>query len=270
MRMIQDKSLGTAVGIIGLIGAVALGMAASAQAQQMYRWVDKDGRVTYSQTPPPAGAAKNVQQRSATPSVVGGGNLPYAAQQAVKNFPVTLYTAPDCGDACNGGRDLLTKRGIPHREVVVGNEESLASLKSLTGKTQVPVLQVGRQTSMGFNAGEWTSALNAAGYPSSIPPSARPAASVQRNLPAIKLYSAAQCGAACDDARSLLTARGIKFEEFRAQSEQEMDELKKVAGEDGIIPVLLIGGSTIRGFDVTRYHASLDQAGFPRTPASAR
>lgn len=244
-------------------------LAAAAQAQQMYRWVDKNGRVTYSQDPPPAGAAKSVQQRRFSGSTVETSNLPYAAQLAARNFPVTLYTAPDCEAPCKEGRDALSKRGIPYREVVVGNEESITALKNLTGKTQVPVLQVGRQASTGFNAADWNRALDLAGYPSSVPPGVKAPATVQRKLPPVRLFTTAQCGLPCQNARALLSERGVAFQETLVQSEEDVEELKKVAGERGLVPVLLIGGSSIQGFDPTRYAAGLDTAGFPRA-GSAR
>jgi hypothetical protein len=38
--------------------------AATAQAQQMYRWLDKNGKVQYGETPPPGVAAKAVVNRT--------------------------------------------------------------------------------------------------------------------------------------------------------------------------------------------------------------
>ncbi len=62
---------------------------------QAYRWVDRDGRVHYTQTPPPPDA-RNVQRKSFRGGGVDVSSLPYATQVAAKNFPVTLYTLPDC------------------------------------------------------------------------------------------------------------------------------------------------------------------------------
>ncbi len=242
--------------------------AMSAEAQQLYRWVDKNGRVTYSQNPPPAGAATSVQQKSLGSSVVEGANLPYAAQVASKNFPVTLYTAPDCAAPCKDGRDYLAKRGIPYKEMLVGDEPSMASLKNLTGKTQVPVLQVGRDAMSGFNSTDWKTALDLAGYPASIPASIRPTATVQRNLPVVKLYVTPLCGPPCQNAHALLTARAISFQLVLVQDDAGLEDMKKATGSE-TVPVLMIGGSTIRGFAADLYQSSLDNAGFPRTASTA-
>jgi len=263
MRSLLTRCTGITLAI--LLAAAAM----SVDAQQMYRWVDKNGRVTYSQDPPPAGAAKSVQQKSLGSSVIEGANLPYAAQVAAKNFPVTLYTAPDCAAPCKDGRDYLAKRGIPYKEMLVGDEPSVAALKNLTGKTQVPVLQVGREAVSGFNSGEWKSSLDLAGYPASIPASARSTPTLQRNLPPVKLYVTPLCGPPCDDAQNLLKGRGINFQLVLVQDDAGLEDLKKSTGSE-TVPVLMIGGSTIRGFAAELYQSSLDNAGFPRagTPAA--
>jgi glutaredoxin len=148
------------------LGAAAL-VAASSGAQQLYRWVDKDGKVTYSQNPPPRDAgAKSVQQRRIT----SGGpaddtaQMPFAVRQAVTNFPVTLYTAPECA-GCNEAKALLNKRGVPFREVTVSDEASRDGLKKSTGDTRVPAMLVGRAVEKGFEESSYNSALDNAGYP---------------------------------------------------------------------------------------------------------
>jgi len=257
------------------ITALALLLAVSiplSMAQQMYRWVDKDGRVTYSQTPPPAGAAKSVEQRRMTSSVVEGSDLPYAAQVAMKNFPVTLYTANECGDSCKLGRDMLSKRGIPFKEVMVGDEQSIEVLRKISGTNRVPALQVGKQALSGFEATAWKNALDDAGYPASISTIGRKPGptSVQRNLPQVKLYATLECGQSCQNARDLLTARKIPFQEVLVQSDESLAELKKVAGASDTVPVLLVDGTSLTGFSEERYHSVLDSAGFQPPSASGK
>jgi glutaredoxin len=133
---------------------------------QMYRWVDKDGRVHYTDTPP-AGAARSVERRTGTPSVIETNQAPYAVQQATRNFPVTLYTSANCGDACNDARNLLTRRGVPFREVAVTDEKSVEELKRISGGDSIPVMTVGRSVTRGFEPDMWHNALDAGGYPRS-------------------------------------------------------------------------------------------------------
>lgn len=137
-------------------------------AAHAYRWVDKDGAVHYTQTPPPPDA-KNVQKKS-----FGGGgapvpDLPYATQQAAKNSPVTLYVSPDCGALCDQARALLVKRAVPFKELNINTQKDIDDLKRLVGKGEVPALVVGAQTQSGFGESAYNGLLTSAGYPSSGP-----------------------------------------------------------------------------------------------------
>lgn len=148
-------------------GLAALG-ASSVFAQ--YKYIGPDGRVVYSDQPPPP-SAKPIQKpatagntATAAPASASGGGLPFALQQAVKNFPVTLYTTNEC-EACNQGRNLLVKRGVPFTEKTVRNQDDFKVFKDATGAAQVPVMMVGSGKQVGFEDGAWNGALNVAGYP---------------------------------------------------------------------------------------------------------
>lgn len=147
--------------------ALAL-LSAGAIHAQTYRWVDKDGKVHYGDRPP-ASAAGQVQERQlGTPAA--DKTLPYAMQQAVTNFPVTLYVSPDCGEGCNAGRDYLKQRGMPFSERNVASNDDIAALKRLTGgEAVVPVLAVGPKNAKGWLQGDWQRLLDAAGYPKGKP-----------------------------------------------------------------------------------------------------
>lgn len=139
--------------------------AATAFAQGAYRWVDKDGKVHYSDEPPPADARK-AEQKSLVPSVVdSGGKLSYEARQAATAFPVTLYVSPDCGAACDTARAFLNKRGVPYTEKRIVTAEDFAALKKSADSDTVPTLTVGRQVGKGFEQTAWGGLLDSAGYP---------------------------------------------------------------------------------------------------------
>jgi glutaredoxin len=140
-----------------------------AQAQ-LYRWVDDAGKVHYSDRIPPSGA-KNVQKKSAG-TEPGSAPLPYALEQAVKTFPVALYTSENCKDPCAQAREWLEKRGVPYSEHVVVSVADIAELKKLSGGAGVPVMTVGQEVYKGFESGNYKVALDTAGYPASslLPP----------------------------------------------------------------------------------------------------
>jgi glutaredoxin len=156
--------------LIPLVMTLACG---SANAQQMYKWIGKDGKINYTDTPPPAFA-----KQSEIKAVTGGGpdtsNLPYELAQAAKSNPVTLYTGSDCAP-CDSGRALLTARGIPFSEKTVRTAEDGEQLKQVGGAGTLPLLVVGRTKQTGFEATGWGTALTVAGYPetSKLPASYR-------------------------------------------------------------------------------------------------
>lgn len=157
--------------------------AAGAQAE-LYKWVGPDGKVTYSDTPPPK-TATQIQKKNLDISGGGDVNLPYELAEAAKTNPVTLYTTAKCAP-CDDGRALLKSRGIPFSEKTVNSKDDLEKLQRVGGTSQLPVLMIGSSHRSGFESGTWGSALSAAGYPESnrLPknyqqPRAEPAAPVK-------------------------------------------------------------------------------------------
>jgi glutaredoxin len=139
--------------------------AAGAQAQ-LYKWVGPDGKVTYTDTPPPPSATR-VETKSLNTGGISTNDFPFELAEAVKNNPVTLYTTTTCAP-CDDGRKLLTQRGIPFTEKTVTTGEDAAQFRKLSGAdAQLPVLLIGRHKEVGYLDGTWNSALTTAGYPQS-------------------------------------------------------------------------------------------------------
>jgi glutaredoxin len=90
--------------------------------------------------------------------------LPLELRQLAARFPVTLYTAADCAP-CDAGRQLLQRRGVPYSERTVASDDDAAALERLVGGRSVPALTIGAQALRGLSQAEWTSYLDAAGYP---------------------------------------------------------------------------------------------------------
>ena len=72
---------------------LALLLLGTAQAQQLYRWTDDKGRTHITDTPPPA-SAKDVQTKSASTPGPEPAPQNFELAQAMKDFPVVLYTGP--------------------------------------------------------------------------------------------------------------------------------------------------------------------------------
>jgi glutaredoxin len=161
---------------LSVLCAATLAAAFCANAQtNVYRWIDKDGKVQFSDSPPPADAKDATQRR-----LGGGGSdeaqLPYATQVAAKRNPVTLFTGTDCGDLCSRGRELLTRRGIPFIERdAQNNATDREELTKLIGSLEVPVLVVGESKVKGYEESQWQASLDSAGYPRTRLPGRAPA-----------------------------------------------------------------------------------------------
>lgn len=150
--------------------------AAPALAQGVYRIVGPDGRVTFSDQPPPAAASTPPVSTSGTgaSSTSGGSQLPYELRQVASRYPVTLYTSAECAP-CNSGRIMLNARGIPYAEKTVTTAQDSEALKRLSGGASLPFLTIGGQQIKGYSDTEWNQFLTAAGYPkqSALPRSYR-------------------------------------------------------------------------------------------------
>ena len=143
-------------------------LATASHAQQLYKWVDADGKITYSDVPPPK-EAKNVQQKNMTDASGNDDNTPYGVKVAMEKFPVVLY-ANACGEPCDGARALLKTRGIPFTDRNPEKDPAaFDALKKATGGQEVPVLTIGTDVQKGFAAEEWNAALTTAGYPRNNP-----------------------------------------------------------------------------------------------------
>ncbi len=140
----------------------------SAEAQSLYRWVDKEGRVHYGDVPP--ADEQDIETLKVGPSPassVDETKYPYEARVAAKNFPVTLYVAESCGDSCKMARDFLAKRQVPYSEVTLKTPEEFQAFQQKSGSDRVPTVLIGKTWLKGFLASQWNDELDAAGYPKS-------------------------------------------------------------------------------------------------------
>ena len=162
--------------ILGVI-ALAAGLASPlAQAQQVYRIVGPDGKVTFSDLRPLTDAKVNETASKGTGGA-GASGLPFELRRVAQKYPVLLYTSDTCGP-CGTARSLLSNRGIPFSEKTVATAQDVEALQRLSGDTSLPFLTIGSQQLKGFSDVEWTQFLTAAGYPakSVLPASYRPPA----------------------------------------------------------------------------------------------
>ncbi len=156
------------------------------QAQTIYRVVGPDGKVTFSDKPPPDAAKATATTASGKAIGTSENLLPYELRQVVNRYPVTLYSAVPCAP-CNAGRLLLQGRGIPFTEYTVNTPDDTEALQRISGDDSLPFLTIGGQKIKGYSEDEWIQFLNAANYPAAslLPanyrsPPSKPLVSVQK------------------------------------------------------------------------------------------
>lgn len=143
----------------------AAALLAALPALAQYKVVGPDGRVTYTDRPPADASAKVIDlgRRANLPPAPATG-LPAELQRLSERYPVTLFVTASCSP-CDNGRQLLQQRGVPYSERLVANNDDIAALERTVGGRTLPALTVGGQALRGFNPNDWTSYLDAAGYP---------------------------------------------------------------------------------------------------------
>ena len=134
---------------------------------ELYRSIDKDGKVHYSDTP--LMDSEDVERLKSVKEPVPDTNLPYETQRAMQNFPVTLYTFSECGSACQQAREFLVARGIPFTEKSLVTQEDIDAFRKASADSKYPSATVGKTWLKGFQSEQWNNELDFAGYPKKNP-----------------------------------------------------------------------------------------------------
>jgi hypothetical protein len=137
------------------------------QAGALYRSIDENGNVQYSDKPIPDAA--DTEKLNASFEPVAEDSLPFETRRANSKFPVTLYVADSCGSGCTEARDYLIKRGIPFTEKKLVTADDIEAFRKDSGGNQIPVMHLGTKWLTGFMESTWRLALDDAGYPKNAP-----------------------------------------------------------------------------------------------------
>jgi glutaredoxin len=148
--------------------AIALVMGCSVvHAQKVYRWVDKDGNVTYRDQPPSEAGQQAEERKLRVPRDADAA--PASADDPAAKAPVVLYTVPQCS-SCDAARAHLEKRKIPFSEKNVdANRAAQEELRKRSGSLSVPTITVGEKVMKGYLDSLLDGELDAAGYAKAEP-----------------------------------------------------------------------------------------------------
>jgi glutaredoxin len=164
-------------------------LAGGVQAEGLYRWVDKTGKVYYGDLPPAEAMQVEKMKFDNPADAVEGEYLSYETRQAQQNFPVTLYAAGNCGEPCQQARDFLNERGIPFVEKRLVTQNDIDNFKKQSGSDVSPTLAIGKTWLRGFQAEQWNDELDMAGYPKTLlyrPLTRPPAKKPETGAPAVE------------------------------------------------------------------------------------
>lgn len=129
-------------------GVILLGMLfATPVLAGVYKWTDAQGRIQYSDTPPPAAKASQLKLQTYTgPAQV--------SKVVGADSGVTLYTTEWCG-VCKRAKAFMKQNGVPFREWDVEKTEYGAIKFKQLGGSGVPLITVGSEKMMGFDSGRF-------------------------------------------------------------------------------------------------------------------
>jgi len=150
-----------------LILLLVSGLVMTSANAEVYRWVDKDGKVHYGDTPP---LDVQAEKSKLSENVVGADEGGFETKRAMQIAPVTLYASDNCKEVCEQARNFLKKRKVPFSERQIKTKEELDALLKLTGsqKAEDPTLIIGKQVLPGFEESSWSGALDVVGYPKAL------------------------------------------------------------------------------------------------------
>jgi len=152
-----------------------------AAADQLYKWVDERGRVTYQSSPPPDDAAE-VERPAISTTANDAADEPTkevaevaeedaepteeVAEEAAENevASITFFSNPDC-ISCEDLRAYLQENELDFEEIdIVENLERAAAMQDKHGHNTVPTIVVGNKAITGGSVDDLASLLKNSGF----------------------------------------------------------------------------------------------------------
>ena len=136
-------------------------LSATVNATTLYKWVDKDGNVTYQDSPPPDDS-QLLEQRELVN--LGSNERQRHNRRVARNQPITLYTTTNC-DACDLVRFNLQKLDLPFEEFTLfENKVAQDELKQRSGGLNAPTLFIGDTMVTSYSVEQINAVTTEAGY----------------------------------------------------------------------------------------------------------
>jgi len=135
----------------GVMLLLALLLAAADLPAEIYKWVDEQGQVHYSDQKPDDRPVTEVAEDPRSDKGISYGTVEIDTPKATpKNERVVMLSASWCG-TCKKAKSYFRRNGIPFREYDIENSRHGKRLYEQLGATGVPVILVGKKRMNGFS-----------------------------------------------------------------------------------------------------------------------
>jgi glutaredoxin len=83
----------------------------------------------------------------------------------------------------------------------------------------------------------------------------------------VTLFVTVDCAIPCEQAKAHLSRRGIPYSSKDPSSDPVAQRALSAAGGKFRVPTLFVGTDKLEGYEEGAWNASLDRAGYPKSPA---
>ena len=143
--------------------ALLLLTASTGYTIELYKWVDADGVVHFSNIPPVDTKDQNMEIISFEgPPLIESYPETEEAKQAT-TLSVAIYTTARCG-YCRQAKAYMSEKGIAYTEYNIENSEANRTAFRQLGGQGVPLMVIGQYRMNGFSPQSFDSLLKRAGY----------------------------------------------------------------------------------------------------------
>ena len=130
--------------------AWGLAVVAWPASAEIYRWIDPQGRVHFTDRPPDKSTAQVLRPKVVTYSGAPVMETLGKIQGAMISKTLKLYSRQGCG-YCKSARAYLRQRGIGFTDIDVESSEQAAAEYRSLGALGVPIFVLGNRKMLGFD-----------------------------------------------------------------------------------------------------------------------
>lgn len=149
-------SIPTAVIILAVISAQP------AWSAKLYKWVDKDGNISYQDSPPPEGSKLIKEEEISAPSPTDT-DQPAQSSVVFRQQPVVVYTIPNC-PACESVLEIFSNWNIPATEQSLQDRAVQARILEASDSLSAPTIYIGDNLISDQSEENLSTELQKAGY----------------------------------------------------------------------------------------------------------